>query len=295
MSVRLRRLKADYDRISTAFSGNTRIRILRTVGQPPEKYQVEYLVTSMQKDAQTQKLKQHNSFIAEISLTGSYPRMAPQCKMITPVFHPNIAPHAICIGDHWAAGETLVNLIVRIGEMLSFQSYNIKSPLNGQAARWCEENQGLLPLDTFDFCRYLSVGEVVDKENMVKSGVVASCANCGKSSQVETLTSCINGHAACSDCVIHCSSCNRTLCLKCSINKCSITGGMLCHHCAYKCPSCARLVDSKHTVECSVCKSKVCSDCIVNCDKCGQPACISHVKKQVIEGNKQYLCLSCLS
>jgi predicted Zn finger-like uncharacterized protein len=67
--------------------------------------------------------------------------------MLSPVFHPNIAPHAICVGDHWGAGESLQSIVARIGEMLAFQSYNVKSPLNGEAARWVEENKHRLPLD----------------------------------------------------------------------------------------------------------------------------------------------------
>jgi hypothetical protein len=67
--------------------------------------------------------------------------------MLTPVFHPNIAPHAICIGDHWSAGESLSSLVTRIGEMLAYQSYNTKSPLNGEAAKWVDQNVARLPLD----------------------------------------------------------------------------------------------------------------------------------------------------
>ena len=74
--------------------------------------------------------------------------------MITPVFHPNIDPQKICIGDHWSAGQSLAQLIVRIGEMLAFQSYNLKSPLNAKAAEWAEKNLSLLPLEKAD----LSVG-----------------------------------------------------------------------------------------------------------------------------------------
>ena len=59
--------------------------------------------------------------------------------MLTPIFHPNIAPHAICIGDHWSAGEPLASIMARIGEMIAYQSYNTKSPLNGEAARWVKE------------------------------------------------------------------------------------------------------------------------------------------------------------
>ena len=31
--------------------------------------------------------------------------------------------------------------------MISFQSYNVKSPLNGEAARWVADNLDQLPLD----------------------------------------------------------------------------------------------------------------------------------------------------
>src|SRR5579872_2129886 len=73
--------------------------------------------------------------------------MPPQCRMLTPVFHPNIAPHAICVGDHWSAGEPIGSIVARIGEMLAYQSYNTKSPLNGEAARWVEQHLEELPLD----------------------------------------------------------------------------------------------------------------------------------------------------
>ena len=97
-----------------------------------------------QVDEQLQVAANH---MVEIRLPLSYPRMPPQCRMLTPVFHPNIAPHAICIGDHWSAGEPLWSMVARIGEMIAYQSYNTKSPLNGEAARWVEQNVARLPLD----------------------------------------------------------------------------------------------------------------------------------------------------
>lgn len=85
--------------------------------------------------------------LVEIALPRNYPRVPPQCRMLTPVFHPNIAPHAIGIGDHWSAGESLASFIARIGALIAYQSYNTKSPLNGEAARWTSENLDRLPLD----------------------------------------------------------------------------------------------------------------------------------------------------
>ena len=70
--------------------------------------------------------------------------------MLTPIFHPNIDPQKICIGDHWSAGQSLMQLIVRIAEMLCYQSYNLKSPLNAQAAAWAEQHLESLPFQKED-------------------------------------------------------------------------------------------------------------------------------------------------
>jgi ubiquitin-protein ligase len=149
MSVRDRRLRADYEMVSKAFAGHPYIKLKEAIGDPPERYRLEYLVRGLV--MQNQEVVPKESHLVEIFLTLAYPRQSPQCRMLTPVFHPNIAPHAVCIGDHWSAGESLAALILRIGEMITFQSYNVKSPLNGAAARWAEENAAQLPIQSVDF------------------------------------------------------------------------------------------------------------------------------------------------
>ena len=34
----------------------------------------------------------------EIHLTHDYPRLSPMCRMLTPIFHPNIDGSTICVG-----------------------------------------------------------------------------------------------------------------------------------------------------------------------------------------------------
>ncbi len=153
MSVRLKRLHADAELVRSRFAAHPRIRVVDAVGDPPERYRIEFRVRGLVMEAQGVAPK--DTHLVEIFLTLSYPRQAPQCRMLTPVFHPNIAPHAICIGDHWSAGQSLASVVTRIGEMLSFQSYNVKSPLNGAAARWAEEHAAELPTDAVD----LTVGD----------------------------------------------------------------------------------------------------------------------------------------
>ncbi|MGO9115725.1 MAG: ubiquitin-conjugating enzyme E2 [Thermoguttaceae bacterium] len=148
-TVRLRRLQADYEKLRAFLAQQPRIRLIQAQGAPPERYQLEFQINGLREvDDQLQTVANH---LVEISLPLSYPRLPPQCRMLTPVFHPNIAPHAICIGDHWSAGEPLWSMVARIGETIAYQSYNTKSPLNGEAARWVEANQDRLPLDRTNF------------------------------------------------------------------------------------------------------------------------------------------------
>jgi hypothetical protein len=67
--------------------------------------------------------------------------------MLTPILHPNIESATIRVGDHWTVGERLDDLVVRIGETITYQAYNIQSPLDGEAAMWADMNPQVLPVD----------------------------------------------------------------------------------------------------------------------------------------------------
>jgi ubiquitin-protein ligase len=144
-TVRLRRLQADYEKVREYVNRHPRLQLIQADGTPPERYQLEYRIRSLRQTADD--LSTVKSHMVEIALPLNYPRMPPQCRMLTPIFHPNIAPHAICIGDHWSPGEPLWSIVARIGEMIAYQSYNTRSPLNGEAARWVDQHVDELPLD----------------------------------------------------------------------------------------------------------------------------------------------------
>ncbi|HET9838125.1 MAG TPA: ubiquitin-conjugating enzyme E2 [Candidatus Angelobacter sp.] len=146
LSPRVRRLKLDYDSLLKRFSGWPLIRMVGTAGMPPELYRFQYLVKGLYV-APDGAILERNDHLLEVNLSLGYPRRAPQCRMLTPVFHPNFDDSSVCIGDFWAASEALDDLIIRIGRMLSYQEYNTKSPLNGLAAKWAAQNTRLLPVD----------------------------------------------------------------------------------------------------------------------------------------------------
>ena len=149
MNVRIKRLSADYEKVLAAFKQSPYILLLAAEGNPPEKYTFEIKVASPVPTGDD-GFSIGNTHKVEVFLPIDYPRRAPFCRMITPVFHPNIAPDKICIGDHWSAAQSLAQLIVRIAEMLCYQSYNIKSPLNAKAAVWAQQNVSMLPLQKID-------------------------------------------------------------------------------------------------------------------------------------------------
>ncbi|UCH95801.1 MAG: hypothetical protein JSV88_02855 [Candidatus Aminicenantes bacterium] len=297
MSVRLKRLYADSVRISQIFSENPYISVISATGTPPEKYEIEFRIKGLeQKGSEVVSKDRH---LVEIALPYHYPREAPKCRMLTPIFHPNIAPHTVCIGDHWSAGESLADLIVRIGEMICFQSYNIKSPLNGEAAKWAEENISGLPIDTIDLdlekrlediivdkkeVEHFKAAEIQKKEE--KTGVIASedvesirsCSNCqAKGANVRFFT-CDEGHVVCADCIIECQTCGKTICLLCSFARCSICEMIICNQCQVSCPSCHRVICKNHAVKCAQCQAELCSECISICSHCGKYFCKSHIK-----------------
>jgi ubiquitin-protein ligase len=149
LPVRTRRLIADLRQMRETFTDDSPIRLMETTGDPAEAYKIEFNVRGIESiQSQTPVLREQH--IAEIRLTSDYPRLAPACRMLTPIFHPNIDESAICVGDHWVAGEHLTDLVIRIAQMIAYQAYNIKSPLNGEAAMWADLNPESFPIDARD-------------------------------------------------------------------------------------------------------------------------------------------------
>ena len=153
MQARLRRLQTEYEQVRSLFAAHPYIQLVQTEGTPPDKYTFAFNVQGLVPTG-GDAFAPGSEHRAEVFLPLDYPRRPPFCRMITPVFHPNIDPQKICIGDHWSAGQSLAQMVVRITEMICFQSYNLKSPLNAKAAAWAEQNLTDLPLQRID----LSVG-----------------------------------------------------------------------------------------------------------------------------------------
>lgn len=149
MNARSRRLAADYKGILEAFSQHPYIQFQILEGDPPVRYLLTYRVNGLRWDKRLQRPVETDFHQAEIYLHRDYPRFKPRCTMKTELFHPNFGDW-ICVGDYWAAGEKLTDIVIQIGQMIQYQKYNPKSPVNVTAARWAVENASLLPIGKVD-------------------------------------------------------------------------------------------------------------------------------------------------
>lgn len=157
---RIRRLTQDYELLQRILKGWPVIQITGTAGLPPEVYRFTYKVRGLYV-APSGDILERDTHVLEVNLSLGYPRRAPQCRMLTPVFHPNFDEATVCVGDFWAASEGLDDLIIRIGRMIAYQEYNTKSPLNGLAAKWAAQNPQLLPVDPKNIAPPLHSGSEV--------------------------------------------------------------------------------------------------------------------------------------
>ncbi len=146
---RLRRLGADAQQLVAAFSGHPYIRIEPVGPHPPERYRILYQMPGLWMDQTTNQVVVRSQHVVEIYLPPEYPRDKPYCTTPNPVFHPNFGNY-ICIADHWSPGQALVDVVIQIGDMLQFKTFNTASPLNAVAARWASVNQEQIPVSNLD-------------------------------------------------------------------------------------------------------------------------------------------------
>lgn len=146
-SVREKRLDSDYRALRTTFAAEDRIEI-RAVGTAPfDKYMVVYKIPSLRLNAAGQPMRV-DATVVEISLPADYPRMPPMARTVAGdvVFHPNFNASKICLADEWSPSFQLVDIVREIGELLTWEKFNIRSPLNAVAAEWSQAHKDEIPL-----------------------------------------------------------------------------------------------------------------------------------------------------
>jgi ubiquitin-protein ligase len=297
MSIRLRRLQAEHQRLTRLFANHPRIQILEALGDPPDTYVVEYHLQGLvEEKGDVKPCRLHR---ARISLGPNYPKERPRCIMLTPVFHPNIDHLAVCTEDIGAASQTLDQTIIFIGEMITYQAYNLQSPRNGDAARWTSEHIDELPLENVDLTPAGSTAALAPPAPPeffpVPPPVVQPpappapaelpaapateavlCPNCGRAPD-DGLQFCEADHLVCEDCLLICNNCRKRGCVFCDFASCTQCRSLVCSDCRARCSACDRSFCLEHISVCVTCQSLRCSICAGQCDDCGRSFCGEHL------------------
>ncbi len=147
-TVRQNRLASDYAEVEEYARLHPRVRIIQVEGSPPERYEIEYRISSLVNSGAEVKIGKNH--LVEILISRNYPRTPPKISMLTPVFHPNIDEKSIHLEEHWAAETSLKSVIIRIGEMLAFQRYHLDSANHLEAVEWVNKHIDQIPIDEID-------------------------------------------------------------------------------------------------------------------------------------------------
>jgi len=84
-----------------------------------------------------------NHYLREANAFEVLTWLSPSC-----VFHPNIRPPFICVGEQFLRpGTKLVEILYQLHAIIRFAKWAAHSPLNESAAQWARNNQHLFPAD----------------------------------------------------------------------------------------------------------------------------------------------------
>lgn len=151
-SPRIRRLRSDL-KVLQDLKRESGVLDFIGHGSPPEFYTIRFAGRGLARHDETGKIYVSTTHEVTIGLGANYPRMLPELRWKTPVFHPNIsASGVVCLGGYgtnWAPSLTLDELCVMLWDMLRYANYDTESPYNREAAIWTrEQREYAFPIDS---------------------------------------------------------------------------------------------------------------------------------------------------
>lgn len=164
-SPRMRRLRADHQRMMEIAARSDLIQVEAMGSSPPERYVVTYKVPSVIAVDSRGRPKMGRKHQVEIYLHSEYPHRWPGLKWLTLIWHPNInhVNGSVCIdAAWWGAARSLDRLVIMMGEMLQYKNFHDDPtkppfPWDAEAAAWCRgfrsKNPDFFPTDKRELLR----------------------------------------------------------------------------------------------------------------------------------------------
>lgn len=150
-SPRSRRLRSDRNALELLRSEST-ILDFDVSGHASEYYLIRFHGKGLWRPDRTNSVLLREVHEVRINLGASYPRMMPDLRWVSPIFHPNISASGIvCLGGygtHWVPSLGLAELCEMLWDIARYRNYDVDSPYNREAAYWARSQQEYrLPVD----------------------------------------------------------------------------------------------------------------------------------------------------
>ncbi len=140
------RLENEWRRLQRSFAYHSAVRVQPLHGDPPDEYQIDFQVRTLIVD-ESGALAYTETCPVHIWLPPGFPFHAPLVRPMIGVFHPNVTMDAIYLSQPWTTTTTLADLVPRIGDVLTFRTYDPAAPWNQAALDYIEQNPQVVPTD----------------------------------------------------------------------------------------------------------------------------------------------------
>jgi ubiquitin-protein ligase len=150
-SPRLRRLQSDLKAMQQLQSESS-ILHFTAHGELPEAYVIWFLGRGLMRGESNGPIEIQERHEVHVRLGAGYPRMMPEIRWKSAIFHPNISGNgSVCLGGYgtyWVPSLTLDELCHMLWDMVRYENYDETSPYNREAALWTKtQSEHRLPLD----------------------------------------------------------------------------------------------------------------------------------------------------
>lgn len=132
------------EKIASQYQGI--IELLGVTGNPISNIRLRLNVPTAKNQNYPDEVQKYSDI--KVSLTARYPFEPPKVEVLTPVWNPNIyTSGVICLGTKWLPTQGLDLLLLRIIQLLAYDSLiiNTQSPANSQACSWYMQTKNRYP------------------------------------------------------------------------------------------------------------------------------------------------------
>jgi ubiquitin-protein ligase len=174
-SPRLRRLQSDLKAMQQ-LQADSSILHFSAHGDLPEAYTIWFLGRGLARGENNGPIMLQERHEVHVRLGAGYPRMMPEIRWKSPIFHPNISGNgSVCLGGYgtyWVPSLTLDELCHMLWDMVRYENYDETSPYNREAALWTKtQSEHRLPLDARPLRDRLAAGSAPRNGSERRNGV----------------------------------------------------------------------------------------------------------------------------